>query len=46
VNKYTFSNIIQRILPHLIVYEDGSVILNRYFNDQASLNQVVDQLTQ
>lgn len=46
VNKHTFSIIIQRILPHLLVYEDGSVILNRYFNDQVSLNQVIDQLTQ
>jgi hypothetical protein len=46
VKKHNFSNIIQMMFLHLNLIEDGSIINDRYSNYQATLNEVVDRLTQ
>ncbi len=46
MKKRIFSNIIHIILPHLTLFEDGSVINDRYVNYQVTLNEVVDRLSQ
>lgn len=46
MKKRNFSNIIHILLPHLTLFEDGSVINDRYVNYQFTLNEVVDRLSQ
>lgn len=46
MKKRNFSNIIHIILPHLTLFEDGSVINDRYVNYQVTLNEVVNRLSQ
>jgi hypothetical protein len=46
VKKHNFSNIIHMITLHLNLYEDGTIINDRYSNYQATLSEVVDRLSQ
>ena len=46
MKKRNISNIIHRLLPRLTLFEDGSVINDRYVNYQCTLNEVVDRLSQ
>ncbi|MBV1708855.1 MAG: hypothetical protein KMY54_03260 [Erysipelothrix sp.] len=46
MKKRNISNIIHWLLPHLTLFEDGSVINDRYVNYQCTLNEVVNRLSQ
>lgn len=46
VKKHNFSNIIHMIALHLHLYEDGTIINDRYSNYQTTLSEVVDRLSQ
>jgi hypothetical protein len=46
VKKHNFSDIIHMMMLRLNLYEDGSIINDRYSNYQATLNEVVDRLSQ
>jgi hypothetical protein len=46
MKKRNFSNIIHRLLPHLSLFEDGSVINDRYVKYQCTLDEVVNRLSQ
>lgn len=46
MKKRNFSNIIHRLLPRLSLFEDGSVINDRYVNYQCTLDEVVNRLSQ
>jgi hypothetical protein len=46
MKKRNISNIIYRLLPHLSLFEDGSVINDRYIHYQCTLDEVVNRLSQ
>jgi hypothetical protein len=46
VKKHIFSNIIHMITLHLNLFEDGTIINDRYSHYEATLNEVVDRLSQ
>jgi hypothetical protein len=46
MKKRNISNIIHGLLPRLTLFEDGSVINDRYINYQCTLNEVVNRLSQ
>ena len=46
MKKRNISNIIYRLLPHLSLFEDGSVINDRYVKYQCTLDEVVNRLSQ
>lgn len=46
VKKQHISNIIHMIALHLHLYEDGTIINDRYSHYQATLSDVVDRLSQ
>lgn len=46
MKKNNFSNIVHMVMLHLNLYEDGSIINDRYSNYQATLSEVADRLSQ
>lgn len=45
MKKHNLANIVQMIIPHLTLHEDGSIITDRYDNHEVTLQDIVKTLS-